>query len=141
MQFESFALRSAIAVADINWESDVNRALHRLNRTERNPEIPETFQQWERAHAEFHQRLISGCELPMLLAFCQKLHNLNHRYRRILLQRSAGDLNVVAEHSAMAEAAIARDSKTACSILESHIERNGRSLLNALAGRSNTEFF
>ncbi len=83
---------------------------------------------WERAHRQFHLTLIAGSNMPMLLNFCDVLHNLNDRYRRIFLVKRGGDRNVEAEHSEIAQAAVARDSAFACEKLREHIQRTGTNL-------------
>jgi len=134
-EFECLALRNAVAIAGLAWEGDVIRALHRLNRTVRDAARPESFEQWEAAHSDFHLTLIAGCGMPQLLSFCRVLHNLNDRYRRIFLQTRPGDRNVGAEHSEIAEGAVARDVDFACGRLRDHIQRTGTNLRNHLSER------
>lgn len=134
LQFETFALREAIARGDLGWESDVMRALHLVNRTERDAARPETLEAWETAHRGFHLALISGCGLPKLLAFCTVLLNLHERYRRIFLQQTAEDRDVIGEHAEIARAATARDAGKACDGLEAHLSRTAEELLRHLAG-------
>lgn len=137
LEFEGVALRRAIAAADTTWESEVLRALHRLNRTERKPDSAESLDHWELAHARFHQQLLAACGLPILIAFCSRLRDLDERYRRILSATHAVDDAVVAaEHAAIAEVAMARQADAACSALASHIEREGEALQSALARSS-----
>lgn len=134
-ELEAFALRESIRLGDVDWEGNVMRALHRLNRTERDAERPETFERWEAMHREFHLTLISGCQKPLLLHFCNLLLNLNDRYRRVFLKRTSGDRNVSQEHSEIAQGAVARDSDYACDKLRLHIHRTGTNLKNHLASR------
>ena len=134
-EFECLALRNAITTGGLAWEGDVIRALHRLNRTIREAERPESFEQWEAAHSDFHLTLIAGCGMPQLLSFCRVLHNLNDRYRRIFLQTWPGDRNVGAEHSEIAQGAVARDVDFACGRLRDHIQRTGTNLRNHLSER------
>lgn len=134
-EFECLALRNAIAAGNLSWEGDVIRALHRLNRTFRDAARPESFEQWEAAHSDFHLTLIAGCGMPQLLSFCRVLHNLNDRYRRIFLQTRPGDRNVGAEHSEIAEGAVARDVDFACGRLRDHIQRTGLNLRDHLSER------
>src|SRR6476469_2288125 len=68
-EFETLALRKAMTVGDVDWEGDVMRALHRLNRTVRDAEKPETLEQWEKRHQEFHLILIAGSRMPVLVGF------------------------------------------------------------------------
>jgi DNA-binding GntR family transcriptional regulator len=126
--FETMALRQAIAFGDIEWESEVMRALHRMDRLVRDPAAPATLEAWEIAHSEFHMAILDGCGMPLLLQYCRKLLNLNDRYRRILLQASGGDRNTQAEHVVIAEATVARNSDAAADALRDHIERTGTNL-------------
>jgi DNA-binding GntR family transcriptional regulator len=133
--FETMALRQAMMVGDVDWEGDVMRALHRLNRTVRDPAHPETLEQWEARHREFHLTLIAGCRMPVLLTFCRVLLNLNDRYRRSFLRDTAGDRNVSIEHSEIAQGAVARDIDFACERLREHIHRAGTNLRRHLDGK------
>ena len=128
VEFENLALSAAIANGDVNWESDVMRSLHRLNRTHRDPDDPMTLVAWEHAHRDFHMSLLAGSGMPMLLHFCAVLHSLNDRYRRVFLVESGGDRNVPTEHSEIAQGAVARDSTYACNKLREHIQRTGSNL-------------
>lgn len=137
VEFESLALKHSIEQGDLEWESDVMRALYRLNRIERDPSRPESLEAWEEAHNDFHRQLIQGCGMPLLLRFCSVLHNLNDRYRRIFLATNPGDRDVRGEHSTIAEAAVARRSSEACETLRRHIDRTGTNLKKALAAALN----
>lgn len=135
-EFEILALRQAIAIGTVDWEGDVMRALHRMNRTERDPEQPDTLERWEAYHREFHLTLIAGCRMPLLLNFCSVLLSLNDRYRRSFLRRTpGGDRNVAQEHSEIAQGAVARDADFACAALREHIHRTGTNLQRHLADR------
>jgi DNA-binding GntR family transcriptional regulator len=134
-EFETMALRQAMTVGDIEWEGDIMRSLHRLNRTTRDASRPETLEQWERHHRDFHLTLISGCRMPLLLSFCGVLLNLNDRYRRTFLQATSGDRNVSAEHSEIAAAVVARDMDYACARLQEHLHRTGTNLRRHLSDK------
>ncbi|SEE69333.1 DNA-binding transcriptional regulator, GntR family [Rhizobiales bacterium GAS191] len=133
VEFESLALSTAIANGDLKWESEVMRALHSLNRTIRDPADPRTLEAWEHAHRDFHMSLLAGCGMPLLLNFCLMLHNLNDRYRRVFLLSQGGDRNVAAEHSEIAQGAVARDAAFASDKLREHIQRTGTNLRNRLS--------
>lgn len=126
--FETYALREAMVRGDLAWESDVIRALHVVNRTERDAGRPETLEAWEAVHRDFHLTLISGCGMPMLIRFCSSLLNLHDRYRRTFLRRTSGDRNVMMEHSEIAQAAVARDADFACEKLRDHLSRTATNL-------------
>ena len=134
-EFETLALRQAMTVGDVDWEGDVMRALHRLNRTDRDAARPETLEQWEKRHQEFHLTLIAGSRMLVLVEFCRVLLNLNDRYRRTFLQHTSGDRNVSVEHSEIAQGAVARDIEFACDRLRDHIHRTGMNLRHYLADK------
>jgi DNA-binding GntR family transcriptional regulator len=133
-ELETLALRQAVAAGDVDWEGDVMRSLHRLNRAVRDPSDPESLKRWEAFHRDFHLTLIEGCRMPLLLSFCRVLMNLNDRYRRTFLLTTAGDRNVAVEHSEIAQGAVARDTEFACDRLREHIHRTGTNLRRHLAG-------
>jgi DNA-binding GntR family transcriptional regulator len=126
--FECYALGEAMQRGDLRWEGEVMRALHLVNRTERDAARPETLEKWEAAHRAFHLMLIAGCGMPILINFCSMLLNLNDRYRRTFLKRTSGDRNVMLEHSEIAQATVARDADYACERLREHLARTATNL-------------
>lgn len=131
-ELEVMALADSIAHGDLEWESNVMRALYRLHRTERDPARPETVEAWETAHSGFHMALIGGCGMPLLMNFCTVLHNMNERYRRLLIREGAGR-DIRAEHEAIVAAATGRRSTEACAALKAHILTTGEELQTRLA--------
>lgn len=131
-EFEVIALRNSIERGNLDWESDVMRALHLLTRTERDGTRPETIEAWETAHADFHKALIRGCGMPLLLTFCSVLHNMNDRYRCLYLARDLSCRDVAAEHEEIAMAAAAYDADSACAALRAHILRTGETLMRRM---------
>ena len=73
--------------------------------------------------------------MPLLLQFINKLHNMNNRYRRLFLSERPGQRNVAEEHTAIAEAAVARHLDEAAGLLAAHLERTGTTLHKLLAER------
>lgn len=124
---EGLALGYAVERAGIDWESAVLGALHRLNRVTRDPAA--TGDVRESAHSAFHLALIEGCGMPVLIGFCQTLHDLNLRYLRLHGTGPGADRDMAAEHAAIAEAAaVRRDADAARALLRGHAERTGRYL-------------
>jgi DNA-binding GntR family transcriptional regulator len=132
-QFEVTALRSSIECGNLDWESNVMRALYLLNRTERDDAHPQTVEAWEAAHSDFHRALIGACQMPLLLRFCTVLRNMNDRYHRLYMPGNPPDRDIKAEHEDIAMAAIAHDADRACAALASHITKTSQDLTHRMA--------
>lgn len=130
---EGMALEASIGAGDLEWESDVMRALYRMKRTPRDPARPETAETWEAAHTAFHMALVGGCGMPRLVGFCTVLHNMNDRYRRLFAPEGDAARDVAGEHDAIAEATTRRDAPRATEALRAHILRTGAALRARMA--------
>jgi DNA-binding GntR family transcriptional regulator len=135
-EIESFALRESIRQGDDRWESEVVASLYRLDKLGRGETDPARLQDWENAHRELHQRLLSACHMPLLLQFCSTLHDLSDRYRRLFLQDHPIDRNVSREHEDIVKATLERRADDACEMLRVHIERTGNNVLRALVKKT-----
>jgi DNA-binding GntR family transcriptional regulator len=121
---ESLALREAIAKGDAAWEAELVASLFQLNRVKRVDGMPvEEHEAWERAHRGFHLTLLKACDMPLLLAHCSTLHDLNDRYRRLFLVSNRFDRNAGDEHKNIVEATLERNADLACALLAQHIQR------------------
>lgn len=138
LTLEPMALRASIEHGGRDWESRVAAALHHLtaNRLHSQGPVDEhasEFEQWDRAHRAFHESLLMGCKMPLLLQFCLELYDLNDRYRRLFLARQPSrDRFAGAEHRRIAEAALALDADLATRLLYGHIERVSNRVLQGL---------
>ena len=132
VELECMALSAAMRNGDEEWEASVIAAYHRLSRIEertpRNAQLPE----WEQRHREFHFAILAACNMPVLLQFCQALHDFFDRYRRVFLARSSLDDRVPTEHEAIMKAVIERRQKKALELTRSHIERIGAIIQSAV---------
>jgi DNA-binding GntR family transcriptional regulator len=125
---EGAALRDAIQHGDGLWEEAVLLAEHRLNRLARSLH-PARFlanPEWEACHQQFHQALLSACQAPALLAFCERLREEAGRYRALSNTMAYPGRDVAVEHAEIARAAIGREAERACSLLAQHYERTGQ---------------
>jgi DNA-binding GntR family transcriptional regulator len=124
---EGEALRRSIAQGDIDWEERVLLAHHRMNRVPRfeTGQDDRIDPEWERAHKLFHMSLISGCGSPILLANCEKLYDLNIRYRFEARQSSRRSRTVSSEHDQIKELVLQRDAEAAVEALRRHYMRTG----------------
>lgn len=133
VEIDSLCLRWAIAGGDMNWETRLVAAAHRLARTpERASEDPARCNEdWAEAHAAFHLALVEGCGSPWLLHLHSLLYAQSERYRRLSVPFAAAGRNVDAEHQAIVAATLARDAETAIPLLAAHLQKTTFILLNA----------
>ncbi|SMX44697.1 GntR family transcriptional regulator [Actibacterium lipolyticum] len=132
-EMEPLALSLSIANSDLDWESDVLAALHRVNKAIAEGDPPHGGAEWAAAHSHFHAQLVKGCDMPLLINFCSVLHRLNDRYLRMFSAGDSDNRNIADEHSAIAHAAVAGETKAACDLMRIHIERTGTHLATRLA--------
>jgi DNA-binding GntR family transcriptional regulator len=135
-EIEPFGLREAIRQGDDRWEGEVVASLYRLTKIERTTRSLESVAGWEAAHRAFHQQLLVGCGMPILMQFSSTLHDLGDRYRRLFLEHHPLDRDVGDEHARICNATLARDADLACGLLREHIERTGQIVLKELKARS-----
>ncbi len=133
IDLETLALRGAITGGDMDWESDLVAAHHRLERTTlTTTEGPvRVSDEWEAAHARFHAALLAGCRRPRLLAMTDSLRDAAELYRRWSQPREP-ERDVAAEHRAIFEATLARTTKAATTALRDHYQRTADILEHSL---------
>lgn len=132
IRVECAALRDSIERGDDAWEAEVLASSHRLSKFEARRWQPGDYEQWEAWHRVYHQKLIAACGSPILLQFCFMLHDQRDRYRSLFLAKNEPNRNVAREHSEITQAVLARDAERAVALLERHIERNGKTILDAI---------
>jgi len=131
IDLESLALRRAIEMGDTAWEAEVLAGLHRLSRCPP-PVTPDAALTWGRVHRSFHESLLAGARSRWLLALCGLLYDKSERYRCLAnLRMPAQSTHRDGEHTVIAEAALARDSTTACRMLASHYRDTTAIILEA----------
>ncbi|WP_349318999.1 GntR family transcriptional regulator [Mycolicibacterium canariasense] len=135
IDIESLALRRAIDLGDMAWESALVAAHHTLERTPMmtDAEPVRVSDTWERAHAQFHRALVAGCGSPRLIAIAETLRNSSELYRR-WSQPLDRERDVAAEHRAILDSTLGRDGNRAVAALCAHYERTAGILREALAG-------
>lgn len=120
IDLETLALRYAIARGDVEWESALVAAHHRLERTPMHEEgSTELTDEWESAHAAFHTALLAGCASPWLLGMTRTLRDAAEFYRRWSYTQQPGR-DVAGEHRAILAAALDRDAEHAGELLAQH---------------------
>lgn len=118
---EDMALRRSIAAGDQGWEERLVVAHHRMVRQDR-----EDVEAFEERHKAFHMALLSACDSPILLKFCNQLYDLNVRYR-YLAGRSTEykKRDVGNEHADILAATVDRNADLAVQRLISHYRQTG----------------
>jgi GntR family transcriptional regulator, carbon starvation induced regulator len=122
---EQMCLRSAIAHGDVEWETSIVAAYHRLHR------IPIVIvdavsrlnDDWVAAHTTFHGALASGCDSPWLLNLRSMLYAQSERYRHLSFALGRENRDVDAEHKAILDACLGRDAELACRLIDEHLSR------------------
>ena len=125
MLLETEALRQSITRGDEHWEGLVAAAFHRLTRAEQKLAEHDAgvSEEWEDRNRTFHEALIAGCPSRWILHFQHILYQQSERYRRLSLFRQPIARDIHAEHQAIYDATLARDTTRATSILSEHILR------------------
>ena len=123
-KLEEIAIRQSLAKGDTAWEEHLVLIHHRLSKAKR-----ASVEEWEGLHKAFHTALISACDSPIMLRFCDQLYDLNIRYRYIAnTSVNYGKRNVALEHKQIFEAALERDADAASKQLTHHYELTGEFL-------------
>jgi DNA-binding GntR family transcriptional regulator len=132
-QIESQCLRDAVAHGDLDWETGVIAALHRMSRTpERAADDPKRYSDaYGAAHTAFHQRLVAACRSPWLLRIREQLYAQTERYRWLSKPLAVVERDLDAEHGGIAEAAIARRAEEAVERLTAHLQLTADILLTS----------
>lgn len=124
IDLEALAFRRAIDRGDVDWETALVAAHHRLERTEMltDDDPPQLRDDWEGAHLAFHDALLAGCDRPWLLGMTRTLRDAGEFYRRLSHLQEPGR-DVAGEHRGLLEAALARDADEGTRRLREHYER------------------
>ena len=133
VQVESLALRLAVERGDLQWETGILAAHHRLERTAVTRDDGTVNEGWSVQHRDFHQALLAGCGNRRLESVASSLRDGAELYRRwywVLTDDHQRDL--AREHRELRELTLARDADRAIEVLTAHIDR-APSLLIAYA--------
>jgi len=127
---ESTALRKAIAARTRAWEDDLVLAFHHLAKAGPDPDGPPgdnawlLSDSWSESHGRFHSALIAACDNDWLLAFTGQLYEQSARYRmrtrQLTTMNPPARADIVDEHQAIMEAAVAGEADLAVARLVEH---------------------
>lgn len=129
---EGEALRRSIASGDTAWEERILLSHYRLGRVPRfgSDEGSLINRDWESAHKSFHMSLISACGSPILRANCEKLYDLNIRYRFQSRRKSRKTRTVSVEHDMLKDLTLARRADDAVEAMRDHYLTTGSFLFD-----------
>jgi DNA-binding GntR family transcriptional regulator len=125
---EEVVLRESLAHGDAAWEEALVVAAWRLRRLARGDAG------WEEAHAAFHRALLAACPSTTLRDMAETLRERAERYRALARPIAYPGRDIAAEHQAIADAALARDTPRATALLREHYRLTAEFLRSALGG-------
>lgn len=129
-EIELAALRLSIKHGGNDWEARVVAASYLMKKqddalTSVDEGVPEA---WEEANTAYHTALVSACGSKWLLKARADLYDQCARYRLASVYQRIGKRDLSAEHAAITEAVLARDSDLACELTAQHFARTAASL-------------
>lgn len=135
-EIEISCLRKSILHGDLEWETRVVAALHRLIRAQDSGHadgVSAPDQVWIDAHTEFHRAIVSACPNKVQLDMREMLYARSERYRfwSQSLCLKLGQRDVKEEHVMIAELAQTRDLEKACAAMNEHFARTAHDMLAA----------
>lgn len=123
---ECEAARLSIEHADLEWESRLVAAYHKLSTIEEKVEAePSAYAApLERYNREFHAALISGCRSRWLLHFHSMMYDQSLRYRMLAFRvKDFPREQSRREHRAILDAALSRNAELLVRTLGEHITK------------------
>jgi DNA-binding GntR family transcriptional regulator len=123
---ECHAAKLSVDRADLEWESHLVAAYHKLSKAEelvvkesaKHADLLETY------NREFHIALIAGCNSRWLLHFHRMMYDQSLRYRMLAFRvKDFPRDQSRREHKQILEAALARDTDTLIAVLGTHITK------------------
>ena len=123
---ECHAARLSVERADLEWESRLVAAYHKLSKAEELvvEEAEKHADLLESYNREFHLALVSGCNSRWLLHFHRMMYDQSLRYRMLAFRvKNFPRDQSRREHKQILEAALARDVETLVTVLGTHITK------------------
>ncbi|MGA3157896.1 MAG: GntR family transcriptional regulator [Steroidobacteraceae bacterium] len=132
IEIENLCLSWSIEAGDLEWETQVIAAAHRLTNTSRErstSSVPNSA--WTSAHDAFHYALICACQSRRLLAIRQQLYEQSERYR-ILERKQNAPRDHETEHTRIKQAVLARDIDKATRLMRNHLQLTAENVLASM---------
>lgn len=133
-QIETLALRESIASGDLAWEGALVAAHHRLANTPMFLAKGVFNGDWMSTHGQFHAALVGGASRPALEQIRRSLYDESELYRYWSGTLPAHPVRLAAldEHTAICDAALARDAERACELLAEHLASTAREVASVV---------
>jgi GntR family carbon starvation induced transcriptional regulator len=130
---EQMCLRSAIAHGDVEWETSIVAAYHRLHRipivaADGTARINDA---WVAAHTTFHAALAAACDSRWTLNLRVMLYAQSERYRQLSYALARENRDIDSEHKGILDACLARDAELACRLIDEHLTRTSSILVTS----------
>jgi DNA-binding GntR family transcriptional regulator len=118
---ETYAIPMSFAAGDLEWESRVVAAHHKLAHMEQAMLAGERTgtELWKRYDREFHQALIEACGSQTLLDLYGGVFDQYLRYQMVAVV-FRGEV-AAQEHRVLLHCALARNAEEACTVLDRHV--------------------
>lgn len=136
IKIEELCIRAAIRDGDIEWETALVGAFHRMQRlpeTETDGDKLVLSERWAAAHQQFHRAVVAACKSPSLMKIRAVLYAQTERYRRLSVPMRTIDRDVAAEHKAIFDSVIARDANLAVALMDKHLRLTTDILIESLS--------
>lgn len=143
IHIECQALQRSIERGNLEWEERLLATHHRVSRLQMSTPTQRLNPEWEHAHVAFHAALLSASESKWLCHLAALLRDQTARYRLLSVSKPiaaaaaigsalpteqrvlvdpAVTRDIAAEHKAITDAALARNTEAACGLLRAHLQ-------------------
>lgn len=128
IEVETQCLVRSIQNGDLDWESRVVAAHHRLDHLpmfangKSGPSSTGSTDEWADAHIKFHDAIVSACDSEWWFRLRKQLFYQVERYRRLTVPYTKIDRDISTEHRKIMEACLGRDTSLAVKLLSEHMQ-------------------
>ncbi|MFY0477058.1 GntR family transcriptional regulator [Achromobacter marplatensis] len=132
-EIEGLLARWSVEQGDDAWEASLLGSFHLLRKASKVNPVDQSIQPaWEELHSQFHATLVGACDNEVLLDIRANLYKRAERYRQLSVRYLKAPRDDMAEHQALADAALARDSAKVEALVKEHIQTTSRIILAEL---------
>lgn len=134
VELESLCLSKAMKHGDVEWETRIVAAAHRMERLQSIPSETEARRTpaWNQAHGAFHEALVSACPSTWLLHMRELLYAQSERYRLLSVPLDTDHhRDVMSEHKRLMDAVLRRDETETLAAIEAHFYATAQIILRS----------